>query len=229
MTTATVTLVNGDTIELETRQTVTLDAGELVASLRAVLPHVGDHPVDVVRLAFGPGRQQLSATCRYTAVIDHHESDVIEADEPWSVLVSGADLAVVAKMFKPPKDERWSLRLDLAADGRLSITDCTGLFDGRAFTVPTVAEEHYPDVVDLVTKYLWSGRSVVGAVSYTGDYLRAFAASAAVYGESLVVEPTMPRKPFVVAVGKRLIGLLQPINDDMETVELPLGTWRERL
>lgn len=200
------------------RHSATIDAGALIQALRGVLPHAGDEPevvaVHRVRLDVRGDELQALATNRFTAAVVRVDGDgVVESDDldPWVVDLFPEDLATVAKMFKPGKDEQITLRIDQGQDDRVTITDVSGLFDGRAYTIPAVGHpEDFPRLRRLISQTMASDRGIVGTVTYTGDLLRRFAASAAAYNDKLHVEPTRENKPFVVTIGERFIGLLMP-------------------
>lgn len=233
------TVIDVDQITLP-RHSVTVDAAALIQAVRAVLPHAGDDPelppVHRVRLDIRDTVIETLATNRFTAaVVRIDQEGVVESDDPapWVVDLFPEDLATIAKMFKPGKDEEISLRIDLAADDRVTITDVSGLFDGRAYTIPSVGHpEDFPQLRRLFTDTMESERGVVGTVTYTGDLLRRFAASAAVYSDKLHVEPTREGKAFVVTVGEQFIGLLMPSasNDDITREQAKVRSdWWTRL
>jgi hypothetical protein len=210
-------------------QLVTVDAGLLLQALRAVLPHTDgteDSPtIHRVRLDVLDHAIEALATSRYTAVLARLADEVMvdtgESELAVSVDLLPGDLATIVKMFKPGKDEQITLRLDLHSDGRVTFTDVSGLFDGRAYTVPSVGHpEDFPDVRRLIRTAMDAKRGIVGTVTYTGDLLRRFAASSAAYNDCLHIEPTADSKPFVVTVGDNFIGVLMPQrNSDEATIE----------
>lgn len=223
------------------RHSVTLDAQALVTAVRAVHPHTNgteDFPgIHRIRVDITDGVLELLATSRHTAVIARIDGDPAldfdAGDEPWTVDLFPGDLADIAKMFKPSKDEQLTLRIDFHKDDRVTVTDASGLFDGRAYTVPSVGHpEDFPNIRQTIANTMKAERGIVGTVTYTGELLRRFAASAGVYGDALHVEPTAENRPFVVTVGDNFIGLLMPQrnSEEITTEQAKVrSTWWTRL
>lgn len=219
------TTIDVDTLTDVPTNTVTVDAALLLQALRAVLPHAdGTEELPIihrVRLDVTDHAIEALATSRYTAAIARLADDAMvdtgEIAEAWTIDLFPSDLATVAKMFKPGKDEQITLRIDLRRDERVTFTDASGLFDGRAYTVPTVGHpEDYPDLRKLIADTMDSERGIVGTVTYTGDLLRRFASSSASYSDALHIEPTREGKAFIVTVGQNFIGLLMPQSNNDE-------------
>lgn len=238
----TTTTIDVDDLTEVPRHTVTIDAGALLTLSRAVLPHTDgteDQPdIHRVRLDVGDHLLEAIATSRYTCAVARIEDEALvdtsdHGDPHWTVDVYPADLAQVAKMFKPGKDEQITLRIDLRRDDRVTFTDASGLFDGRAYTIPSVGHpEDFPTVRRVITDAMNAKRGVVGTVTYTGDLLRRFAASAAAYTDALHLEPTAESRPFVVTVGEDFIGLLMPRRNEEGTTDEQRRVreaWQERL
>lgn len=208
------------------KQTVTVDAGLFLQAVRAVLPHTDGTEelptIHRVRLDVTDHEIQALATSQFTAAIarlaDDSLVDTGASEEAWTIDLFPSDLAAVAKMFKPGKDEQITLRVDLQRDDRVTFTDVSGLFDGRAYTVPSIGNDlDFPDVRRFIADTMDAERGIVGTVTYTGDLLRRFASSAATYNDSLHIEPTSDGRPFVVTVGDNFIGLLMPRRNTDET------------
>ncbi len=238
----TTTTVDVDQLTEIPRHTVTIDAAALRTVLHAVIPHTDsteDQPaIHRVRLDVGDGQVEALATSRYTCAIARIEDDALvdtaeHGDPQWTVDLYPEDLTAVAKMFKPGKDEQITLRIDLRRDDRVTFTDASGLFDGRAYTIPSVGHpEDFPNIRDVIASTMQAKRGVVGTVTYTGDLLRRFAASAAAYNDALHIEPTAESKPFVVTIAQDFIGLLMPRRNDESTSEEQQRVnvaWKDRL
>jgi hypothetical protein len=229
-----------------TLASVKVDARHLIRLLKGVVPHASPDPDEMslhrVRLHFTTDdHMEAVAASRFTCVLA--QEDVFEPDDirpgdtppgdPWSIDLHPADIAVICKLFKPGKDEYISLRIDLLSDRRVAFTDVAGLFDGRSYTLPILpGGEDFPDVRNLIHTTMGMERSVVGTVTYTGDLLGRFAASAAVLGSQLHFQPTQENKAFLVTIGESLIGLLMPARHDPENTDertRVYDAWADRL
>ena len=169
-----------------------------------------------VRLAVA-GELHIIAGSRYSCVVVRSDELIDYDGAMWTVDLLPSDVMTIVKMFKPGKDDIITLRMDNADDNRVTVTDCSGLFDGRSVTIPAVGGgEDMPDYRRLVFDGL--GRKVIarGATEFTGRFLRGFIASAAALSDVLTIEPTGTNAAFVVRVGDQLVGLLQPHRFDDE-------------
>lgn len=205
------------------RHTTRIGGWAFHRALMAALPHVGDEKVSTihrVRLTFAGGNLEAEATNQFTLIIIRQDG-LPELDEnereTWTVDLHPEDAAMLTKLFKPKGDTEMTLRLDLGRDDRLRVTEADGLFDGRAYTVPTMAGgTEFPRTRDLILNTMGLDREVVGTVTYTGELLRAWAASSQVLFDRLNFQPTRANKPFLVTIGSQAIGLLQPARVDDE-------------
>jgi hypothetical protein len=224
----TVDEVTGQVLE-DVRHTVRVDTTALLTALRAVLPHVGPEDSDVlhrvrVRVDDQGGDMDVLAVNGYSLVVARvagpdattGRDGIVDNRGPgFTVDLNPGDVANLIRLFKPGRDELPVMRLDVHSDGRVTCTDVSGLFDGRALTVPSVGTpERFPDVYRVLANAMTAERGVVGLASYTGRLLAAWARTAAVYDDGLILEPTAPNKPFVVTVGAQCVGALMPRRHD---------------
>ncbi|MGH3477527.1 MAG: hypothetical protein ACRDQD_11870 [Nocardioidaceae bacterium] len=223
------------------RHQVTVNGEHIVQAIAAIIPHAADDgPKNRVRLHVGHDYLDLIAVSGYScgvARIDGYALDVDPDDSDWYVDVSPVELALVAKLFKPPKDMQITLRIDVLKDGRVAFTDASGLDLGlgRAYTVPSVGgADKFPDVRNVILGHMNHPRAITGCVTYTGNNLKRFAATAAAYGLNVVVEPTNSNRPFIVTVGDKFVGALVPVRQENadrpdRAVEKIRNEWRARL
>lgn len=225
------------------RHSFTIDAAAILRPIHAVLPHTkgteGDDRLHRIRVTVGRDYVEVSAAAPGTCIVTRVAGwalDVADYDARFTFDLHPADLAIVAKLFKPPKDTTITLRFDIARDDMVSVTDASGLPGvdvGRSYVMPIVAKaDHYPDVHKLILDTMNARRGLVGCVTYTGSSLGRWADTAQVYRLNAVVEPTREERPFIVTVGDSCIGLLNPVaNDDSpdEGAGAVRVKWTERL
>lgn len=212
-----------------------IDAGRLTTALRAILPHAGDDPeiphFHRVRLTATDTHLHLTASNGYTAGLARVDELIEAPAAEFDAELWPADLAVIAKMFKPGKDQVLTLRLDVHRDHRVTATDVSGLFDGRAYTVPTMKLDEL-DIARLIANQLAVINEGRSAVEISADVLRRFAATAVAYGQTLTVESTTDNGPYLVHIRDLFVGLLMPNRYDDERRE-EIGdehmAWLERL
>jgi hypothetical protein len=221
------------------RMSMDIDANLFRIAALAVLPHVEDldevPAINRIRIAVDDDIL-LSGTNRFSAVLVKISPEQLGDDwerpsEPWSIDLNPGDVAQVCKLFKPGKDQTINLRVDWRADGRVTFTDSSGLFDGKAFTIPTVGHpEDFPNLHALVQGVLMADRTATGIIGWPASNMRRFATTAALFDGVLQVEPM--GKSFLVTCGPNVIGVMTAArNDDEATdhVAADRAAWLERI
>lgn len=228
-------------VDSDVRNTLTIDAAAFRTAALAAHPHADDNPEAYryhrVRMSVAT-EVSFAAANPYTAIVTridpgNVDPDFTPPDRAWRIDLHPVDLAAICKMFKPGKDEQLTLRVDEHLDGRVTFTDKSGLFDGRAYTVPTVGGgDDMPDVARLLRGHLTTERPrYTGAVAVGGESLRRFAATAAQYMGQVHFEPTSERV-FLVNVGEDAIGVLVARSNDDEAADRVVTVrrdWLDRL
>lgn len=234
--------------------TVTVGTADLRQALSSVAPHADPDPdfppLHRIRLQGDQAGINLTvtATNRYTAghaLVSVEDDSADEyAEEPFRVDMSPTNVKEILTLFKgkagagdEPGD---TLRLDVD-DKHTRVTDTSGLFEGKALTLPRWPDEtNFPDVPGLIARALARNDDGLAGVTMTmtgdgdlfhgmaealahkgrlvadGTKVALFAAAAKAYEQPLVIEPTGEGKALVISCGESFLGLLMPMRQDDE-------------
>lgn len=143
-------------------------------------------------------------------------------------------------VFKASKglEEEEQLRVAVTKE-HVTVTDCSGLFDGKSLSLPkTPLFEQWPDVQGLIGKHLdvaQVGDPQRALVLANGEMLRAFTAAARAYKAPLAIEAVGAGNPrLLITCGESFIGLLMTMSVEAagdhgnEILDWRLA-WRRRL
>jgi hypothetical protein len=201
---------------------VTVETADLRAALRSVLPHV--HPdkdyaqLHRVRLEVGPENVTVSATNRYTvghalvSLWDNTDGELASVD------LSPIDVKEILTLFHARKaghdEPDDTLRIE-ADDEHLTVTDISGLFPGKALTLPRQpTEDNFPKVEEIIRTTLVRGKASTDRMITAGQMLGLFIQAAAAYGAQLVIDPAGNHGALLITCGESFIGLLMPQRPD---------------
>lgn len=208
---------------------ITVDTKDLYAALRSVSVHASPDPDEVithrVRLSVAQDLT-ITATNRYTAgmalvsIEEHGDGEVGHID------LAPLDVKEITSLFKPSKDAQDEM-LRIAADGdHVTVTDCSGLFDGKQYRLPRRdSPEIFPDIPKLVAAILAQTAMTPERLEVNGILVGLFTAAAKAYGSTLTIEPTGDRTSLVIGCGESFIGLLMPVRTS-EDRGIELNGWR---
>lgn len=212
---------------------------DLRLALKSVGPHVDPDPdfaqLHRIRIVVGPENVTVSATNRYTighalvSLWDNEDGELGLFD------LSPQDAKEILALFPGKKsageDIGDSLRLEVTKD-YLVVTDISGLFAGKALTLPRYqTEENFPDVAQLVAGKLLIGGELVDRLVTSGELLALFVKATAAYKEPLVIDPHGAAGAMLITCGESFIGVLMPIRPDDERIaqiNAWHGAWQAR-
>ena len=216
-----------------TTTTVTVGTNDLRAGLLAVAPHAGpDTDVPAIhRIRLHPDRHNVwvQATNRYTAAlaIVSVEDDTPDDQDPFDL--SPVDVQEILALFKPTKDgdeDGATIRID-AGDTHTTITDVSGLFPGKALTLPRYkTDDLFPDLPKLIHTQITADSNGTDHLVTNPKMLGLFQHAARAYKQPLEIETgTGDAGTLVIACGESFLGLLQPMKPG-EDEAARLSEWR---
>jgi hypothetical protein len=200
--------------------TVKVGTGDFRQALTSVRIHActdKDVPtVHRIRLAVGVENVTVTATDMFTAGMAIVSIwDGYGPDEAVTIDLLPEDVAKVLMMHPGGKDKadepELMLRLDVTGE-RVTITDCSGLIDGRALTIPRLPTDggSLGTIPDLILKGHGSPAVVVSDMVVSGDAIARFKAASSAYGNALEVEAHAGVRALLVRCGESFLGLLMP-------------------
>lgn len=215
----------------------------LVSALRSVIVHAStdeDLPgIARVFLDVVGDRLLVSATNRFTI-----GCAAVSLDEPdgdmWKAALLPADAKEITRLFKPGKDENPTLRLSTdpgqsegGAGARFTVTDVSGLFEARSFTVPDIeADAHAHVALGLLARFTGAQPGGLGVPSFDAGLLALFDAAGREQGSPLVWTPTGPSSPVIVQCGEDFLGAIMPTRlsgDGVDAARRALDGWASLL
>lgn len=210
------------------------EASTLAAALGSVLPHASTDPDNHPELAkvylAVEGGLTAWATDDWT-VAAHHTPGGNLFDFGWEIAdaaVQLPDVALLLRVFKPPKDGTRDVRVTIT-DDRVTVRDVSVLFGGRELAVPNVHKPERPDKAlpqGLGTLRAALTRPVQPSIGLDvstwathGELWARFAQSAKVLGGAMVIETGDRDAPIVVTVGATFAGALTPAYGEVDSTK----------
>ncbi|MHA4848795.1 hypothetical protein L1080_004505 [Rhodococcus sp. MSC1_016] len=227
---------------------ILVGTNDLRAGLISVLVHACVDPelpgLCRIRLDVGKENVTVTATDRFTAglalvsVFSHLGYDLEETDIPWVEIIdlSVDDAQKILSIFKAGKDKadepEFLLRIE-TTDTHVTVTDSSGMIDGRALKLPRLAaDDAFPDLTDLFAKVHHGKPSLLEDMAVGGKLLARFKAAAACYREALLIEATTSSRSLTIRCGESFLGVLMPVHLDDEARDKQKAwrdAWTERL
>lgn len=228
--------------------TLVVGTADLRQALTAVRPHAStdaDIP-ELTRIRLTIGRENISvtATDRFTAALAIASTWDHDGEPGEIVEVLADDAAKILAIFKSGKESgddspQYLLRLDIDAE-HVTVTDCSGMIDGRRFRMPRLATEDSLDSVPDLIRRAHSGEMVllddIENMTVSGDHLGRFKVAATVYKESLSLETrslaTHRSVSILVRCGESFLGLMMPrrlLDEDVQRAREWADGWTARL
>ncbi len=208
---------------------ITVGTSDMRAALASALVHASQDPElpDLMRVRVAPDAVNVAvtATDRYTlalALASHVNDGKIGDDaEPFDLLPN--DVAKILSIFKAGKesggdDPQYWLRLDVTAD-HVTITDASGLIDGRSFKVPRLkhqTDDTLAGLPKLVARAHDSEPALLEDMAVNGNLLARFQTAAKAYHESLIIESHVGTHALLIRCGESFLGLLMPVIETPE-------------
>lgn len=192
-----------------------------------------------VRLDIGPENITITATDRFTAgmslvsVVAHLSPDNLEeTDLPWVEVIDLAldDVDKLLAIFKCGKDAadepEFLLRIE-STETHVTVTDSSGMIDGRALKLPRMtADDGFPNLPALFAKVHHGTPTVLDGMAVSARFLARFKAAGACYHEALLIEATSGSKALTIRCGESFLGVLMPVHADDDT-DTKHSEWRQ--
>ncbi len=205
-----------------TMRSVTVGTTDFRAALQAVRVHVCTDPdlpaITRIRLSVDPVNVTVTATDRFTlglAIVSVQEQPT--GNDAYDVDLIPDDVAKILSIFKggkePGDSPEFLLRLDVTEQS-VTVTDCSGLIDGRALKIPRLptSEQGLSEVPMLLAKAHFADMVLLdGGAFYGGEKLARFKVAAVQYGEPLILEAHEGTRAVMVRCGESFLGMIMPI------------------
>lgn len=222
---------------MATTTSIEVGTADLRAALAAVRVHAcpdKDLPdLHRIRLAIGRENITVTATDRFTAglaiVSIWNEVFDVRDGAPTTVDLLPADAGKVLSIFPAGKDSgdepAYRLRIDVAPE-RVTLTDCSGLIDGRALTVPRLpaSDGGLSGIPASVAAHTNSAPTMLADMSVGGELLGRFKAASTAYKKSLEIEARNAGRALLIRCGESFLGLLMP-RDQNEDDRVRAAEW----
>lgn len=223
--------------------TTSIEVG--TADLRAALTSVRVHAstdknqpeLNRIRLAIGAENVVVTGTDRFTAGLAIASVWNLAGD-PCTVDLLPDDVAKVLNIFKAGTESaddepEYRLRLDIGPE-RVTVTDCSGLIDGRALKVPRLptADGGLSAIPAVIAGHHDSAPTMLADMSVGGESLARFKAAATAYKRALEVSAHRAGRALLVRCGESFLGLLVPrelLDADRARAREWAQNWNHRL
>lgn len=138
-------------------------------------------------------------------------------------------LAIFKASTNNPEDSTGDALRITVTDEHLTFLDVSGLFPGKAFTIPnSAAGGDYPNLPHMFLGALASEIEVPARIVTNGKLLQLFAHAASAYKMPLTIEPTATKTRMLISCGESFLGLLMPIKaEDGTDIANDLQEWRK--
>lgn len=228
--------------------TLIVGTADLRQALTAVRPHActdAEIPeLTRMRLTIGRENIAITATDRFTAGLAIASTWEHDGEPGEIVEVLADDVAKILAIFKGGKEAgddspQYLLRFEID-DEYVTVTDCSGMIDGRRFRMPRLATEDSLDVVPALIDRAHGGRTVlldgIESMTVSGDHLGRFKVAATTYKEALSLETRALAAKGSVCVlircGESFLGLMMPrrlLGEDLDRARDWAEGWTARL
>lgn len=213
---------------------ITVGTADIRNALTSVAPHADPDakfpPLHRVHLAVDKVNLTVTATNRYTAAMSLVSVEDPDEQPEWSFDLSPTDVKEILALFRgaPFDDDEVGETLELKVDEKhTTITDNSGLFDGKSLTLPRYPDEsNFPEIQRLVAAALARPAGTSQRLVADGKKVALFRSAARAYNQPLVLEPTGANTALLVSCGESFIGLVMPLRQDEEN-DLRHKAWRQ--
>lgn len=217
---------------------------DLRQAMLAVLPHAHDTvETGLAVVHFTPDDQNLylqtsngfSQGMAIVSIWDARDLTGSPDDDSFDLTVDTAKelLKVFREKKKPENDLDDQLSITVGTEN-ITVTDVSGLFPGKSWTVPNTANsENFPNMPLIFANAIQGGPpSISSQFIASGDLLKHFSTAAKVYGYNLTLEPTTRSRLILVSCGESFLGALvepTPTPEDEEHRREWREAWQGRL
>ena len=147
------------------------------------------------------------------------------------------DVGKVLSIFKSGKesaDESPEYLLRFTIDrNHVTVTDCSGMIDGRALRIPRLPTgDGLTSVPTLVARAQRSEPVLLEDMIFGGRFVGRFIDASKAYGNPLAFESHQGTRAILIRCGESFLGLLMPQSPDEDTIALHKQwsvAWDERL
>lgn len=215
-------------------------------ALQAVIPHAHDdadtgfatvHCVVTQENVYLQSTNTFTAGMAISSVWEREDLTGDPAEDCFDLGVAmGKELLQVFKAKRKPENELDDQLSILVTEGQLVVTDVSGLFPGKSWSVPRPAPsgDYFPNFPRMFADAM-SGRIVPPArIIAAGKLLKLFSAASSAYGKPLTVEATSQPKQMLLSCGESFLGMLTQVDASVDS-ELAQdladwrGAWKSRL
>lgn len=200
---------------------------DLRLALRSVTPHADpdkDFPqLHRVRCEIGGENVTVSATNRYTighalvSIWDNIDGELGAFD------LSPTDVKEILALFpgKASSDDEPGQTVQIeVTDEHITVTDVSGLFPGKALTLPRYPMgENFPDVAKMIQAKLTTRGAAAERLITSGQLVALFTKAAIAYGQPLVLDPAGEAGAILITCGESFVGVLMPQRPNDETTD----------
>ncbi|WP_280441057.1 hypothetical protein [Nocardia brasiliensis] len=198
--------------------TITVGTADLRQALTAVRAHVSADKEATeyhrIRLTIGDENIAVTATDRFTgalAIVSTWETD---AEPGLIVELLPDDVTKMLAIFKAGKEigdePQFVIRLEID-EQHVTVTDCSGMIDGRALRIPRLSTEDALTAVPVLINKSHNGQSALLIdMTINGDALARFKVAGNAYGAPVTIEARGDRRGLLIRCGESFLGLAMP-------------------
>ncbi|MEU7631733.1 DNA translocase FtsK [Nocardia sp. NPDC049220] len=224
--------------------TVNVGTADFRRALNAVRVHASTDsqvpPLHRIRLAIDRQNIVVTATDTFTAgmaIASVWNSSDGPGHYPCTVDIALSDIKNILQIFTAGKEKsdtpEFELRLDIT-DNRITITDCSGLIDGHALTVPRMPTDGGTlcTIPGLIARQRDSDATLLTDMSVGGEVMARFSAASNAYGHALDIEAHSASRALLIRCGEDFLGLMMPrqlLDQDRDERREWSAGWDRRL
>ncbi|MDQ4502164.1 hypothetical protein [Sinomonas sp. ASV322] len=205
---------------------------DLRRALQACLPHVADpeaypalavlHFVATDENLFVTGANTISLGHAVVSMWDHRDLTGDPDTDCFDLSPATAkELLTVFKSGGAPASEDGvgeCLRRITVTEDKVSVLDVSGLFPGKAFTVPRETRDEYRvGFARMLLECLTADSVVPARLAVAGAVVKWFTTAALAYRAPLMLEPTADERRILISCGDSFLGILMPIRSGDES------------
>ncbi len=201
----------------------TVDLRHALTAVRAHTEHDNELPATHrIRLAVDPENVTVTATDNFTAALAIVSvwRDALDHDPtPVTADLLPDDIDKVLAIFKAGKEKsdepEYLLRLHITPE-HVTVTDCSGLIDGRAYRVPRLPTDGGTlcGVPGWIANQHNSPATLLSDMVVGGELLARFRAAAAAYNQPLEIEARSAMRALLIRCGDSFLGMMNPRTID---------------
>ncbi|MDG3012486.1 hypothetical protein G4X40_20305 [Rhodococcus sp. D2-41] len=168
-----------------------------------------------IRLDVGPENVTVTATDRFSAGLAIVSVHSHLAPELEAIDLTVDDAGKILALFKagPEKGDepQYLLRIDTTGE-HVTITDSSGMIDGRALQLPRLdVDDSFTDVPRLFARSVHSAPILIEDMTVNGKLLARFKTAAAAYQKPVIIEARAGIRSVLFRCGESFLGALMPV------------------